>query len=197
MRTLQERVEAAISAGFKVADLAKAAGTTSSAVSQWRSGETKTLKAASLLGLQLLTGWSAEWWMTGRGPNSGVAQPASQYSINLLPQTVAWEALMLEPLPAEFTTVLIDDAMAPFAPAGSVVKFRRQAHAEPGDAALVSDVNGAMYFREFRIARPGSWQAWAANPAYPTLEAEAHGLRVIAVFAGIDTTWAKLTQPHR
>ena len=70
MSTLQDRVEEAIAAGFKPGQLAKATGKTSSAVSQWRSGETKSLSIDSALGLERLTGWRAEWWATGKPPRS-------------------------------------------------------------------------------------------------------------------------------
>jgi hypothetical protein len=66
--TLQKRVELAIQAGYSVGALAAAAGKKSSAVSQWKSGGVKTIKADSVVGLARLTGWSQEWWATGKGP---------------------------------------------------------------------------------------------------------------------------------
>ena len=68
MKTLKERTEFAITQGFSVGRLAKAAGRSSSAVSQWRSGETRELKADSALGLSKLTGWATEWWISGKEP---------------------------------------------------------------------------------------------------------------------------------
>jgi SOS-response transcriptional repressor LexA len=67
MKTLKQRTEEAIEAGFTVGQLSAAAGKSSSAASQWLSGGTKTLKADSAAGLASLTGWSAEWWATGKG----------------------------------------------------------------------------------------------------------------------------------
>lgn len=68
MKTLKQRTEEALESGFTVGQLAKAAGKTSSAVSQWLNGATKAIKAESAIGLQALTGWAATWWATGKGP---------------------------------------------------------------------------------------------------------------------------------
>ena len=76
--TLQERVQQALDAGFTVSQLAKAAGVTNSAASQWLSGLTKSLKAPSAIGLAQLTNWHATWWTTGLGPRErGGEDPVS------------------------------------------------------------------------------------------------------------------------
>lgn len=72
---LKQRVQLAIDAGHKVGALAAAAGKKSQAVSQWRSGETKSIMADSAIGLARLTGWSAEWWATGKGAREAVTPP--------------------------------------------------------------------------------------------------------------------------
>jgi len=70
---LKDRVQQAIDAGYTVGQLAKAAGKNSQAVSHWKSGATLTIKADSALGLARLTGWSADWWVTGKGPREDKA----------------------------------------------------------------------------------------------------------------------------
>jgi hypothetical protein len=74
--SLKDRTQQAIDAGHSRADLARAAGVESAAVSHWLAERTKTLKAKSTLGLSRLTGWSAEWWATGKGPREIAAPPA-------------------------------------------------------------------------------------------------------------------------
>lgn len=78
MKTLAQRTQEAIDAGFTVGELAAAAKKSSSAVSQWLNGTTKSIKADSAIGLEKKTGWNAEWWITGKGDRgetrSGVAQ---------------------------------------------------------------------------------------------------------------------------
>lgn len=85
MKTLKQRTEEAIEAGFTVGQLSAAAGKSSSAASQWLSGGTKTLKADSAAGLAALTGWSAEWWATGKGPKHQHSVEQAPYSRGLVP----------------------------------------------------------------------------------------------------------------
>lgn len=66
--TLEDRTLQAIKAGYKPAQLARAAGVDDAAVAHWKAGRTKTLKAKSALGLAKLTSWSAQWWLDGTGP---------------------------------------------------------------------------------------------------------------------------------
>lgn len=73
--TLEERTLQAIKAGYKPAQLARAAGVDDAAVAHWKAGRTKTLKAKSALGLARMTGWSAQWWLDGTGPKSSAPAP--------------------------------------------------------------------------------------------------------------------------
>ncbi|GAB3763611.1 hypothetical protein GCM10028796_17420 [Ramlibacter monticola] len=50
------------------AELAKAVGVTSSAVSLWLTGQTKTLKGDTAILLERVTGYRANWLISGRGP---------------------------------------------------------------------------------------------------------------------------------
>ena len=72
--TLQERTQQALDAGFKVSQLARAAEVDDAAVSHWKAGRTKSLKAKSALGLATLTGWAAQWWLDGTGPRAPRSQ---------------------------------------------------------------------------------------------------------------------------
>lgn len=68
MSTLQERIaEIMASTGLTVGDVAVVAGVSSSAVTQWKDGPTKTLKAAPAAKLAAKTGYSAVWISTGEG----------------------------------------------------------------------------------------------------------------------------------
>lgn len=65
---LGERIAAARkSAGLSKSELARRLGRSPSAATQWESGETKALKAESLIGIAQATGVRAEWLETGRG----------------------------------------------------------------------------------------------------------------------------------
>lgn len=74
--TLAERIQLLVDAGFSKSQLAKAAGKTPGAVTQWLTGSTKEIKADTAWGLSALTGYSAEWISTGTGPKERTAAPA-------------------------------------------------------------------------------------------------------------------------
>ena len=65
---LKDRINEIIKAGYSKAEIARAAGKTPSAVTQWLTGETKEIKADSAAGIQAKTGFSAVWIATGKGP---------------------------------------------------------------------------------------------------------------------------------
>ncbi|ULR87204.1 LexA family transcriptional regulator [Comamonas sp. B21-038] len=69
MSTLQERIaEIMATAGLSVGDIADIAGVSSSAVTQWKEGPTKTIKTAPATRLSEKTGYRAMWIATGDGP---------------------------------------------------------------------------------------------------------------------------------
>lgn len=68
MSTLQERlIEVADSVGND-AEVARIAKVSRSAVSQWRTGDVKALKAVSAVNIQERTGYSVRWLILGIGP---------------------------------------------------------------------------------------------------------------------------------
>jgi hypothetical protein len=190
VRTLQQRAQAAIDAGFTNGDMAKAAGVSSGAVSQWISGETKSLKASSAHGLEKLTGWRSEWWSTGKPPKevSGLTKGAHAMSLpggKVVPPTIDWGALMSTDLGDEFETALPDNAMAPDAPKGARCIFVTGIEPQAGDWVLAFDADGNYYCREYRLLKPGRWELHAMNSAFLPLDSERDGLEVVAVFDGM------------
>lgn len=76
MTTLQERIAKLMAeTGKTVGDLASIAGVSSSAVTQWKDGPTKSLKTAPAVKLAAATGFSAMWIATGTGPEKDGSQP--------------------------------------------------------------------------------------------------------------------------
>lgn len=68
MSTLQERIAEIMAATrLSVGDIADITGVTSSAVTQWKDGPTKSLKAAPASKLAAKTGFNAVWISTGEG----------------------------------------------------------------------------------------------------------------------------------
>ena len=182
----------------------------SSQISQWLSGY-RTIEEDTARDLERKAGKPIHWMdvpglnespglykgspTEPGGSPSGAAHDLSHLSQIVAP-TVSWERLKMQAsdLPVEFHVVLPDDAMAPRAPAGVKVKFNRSLLPQPGDGVLVQQAQGAVYFREYRARVGTAWTAHATNPAYPSLQSDEHNLVVLAVFAGIDTTWASLAR---
>lgn len=65
---IREAVEATLARGLSLADIAKQAHVTQSALTQWMNGSTKSLKAASAAALEAVTGYRATWLSSGKGP---------------------------------------------------------------------------------------------------------------------------------
>lgn len=191
MSTLQDRVEIAIAEGFRPSHLAKAAGVSSGAVSQWRSGETMALKLESAIGLAALTGWSVEWWSAGVGPRvrqapapAGVAHAMSHDAYSM-PTQLTWDALMkTDALPQQFIVAMPDDALSPNVPKGTRLIFDCGTTASPGMGVLVKDAGGRRHIRRYAQGVGDSWLAQAVNPAYATLESVRDSLAILSVMVG-------------
>jgi len=68
-----ERIARAIAlSGMKKGEIAKACAVANSAVTQWISGESKSLKPENLYALAKATGFRAEWLAIGTGPEKDV-----------------------------------------------------------------------------------------------------------------------------
>lgn len=173
MKTLKQRTEEALAEGFTVGQLAKAAGKTSSAVSQWLNGSTKAIKAESAIGLQALTGWAATWWATGKGSKSvahDVAHDVSYPNIDTPPLTV-WEDVVslqkMPVIPADLMVEVPDDALAPRGLArGQHVWFKAATQAQPRNVVLI-EANGRRYIRRYAEDSQGPF-AQALDDAYPS-----------------------------
>lgn len=64
---ITEAVNAALAKGLSLADVARVADVTQSALTQWMDGTTKSLKASSAAGLERATGYRAAWLGDGKG----------------------------------------------------------------------------------------------------------------------------------
>lgn len=88
-------------------------------------------------------------------------------------------------LPQVFMMDAPDDALAPKARAGTGIIWSRTKEPKIGAAILVRDRHGGHHVRQMHQGlRPGAFKAAPINPAYATLDSEADGLEVIAVWDG-------------
>lgn len=86
MTPLRDRVRQAEEAGFTQAAMARACKISSSAVAQWKSGDSYALRAPNAVALAKLTGWSASWWATGTGPREANDAPQGAWPFAMVDQ---------------------------------------------------------------------------------------------------------------
>lgn len=180
MKTLQERTLEAIECGHSVAKLADAAKVSSAAVSQWKSGGTKKLKGESAAGLEALTGWSATWWATGKGPKLAtpvVAHEESHPQVTTPPITPWGDIVSLEKtpaIPADLMVEVPDEALANRdIRKGQFIWFKAANTAEPADVVLI-EANGRRYIRRYTE----SGRAEATDTAYVSFDGN---FKIVAV----------------
>ncbi|WP_447775226.1 LexA family protein [Pseudomonas chlororaphis] len=105
-----ERIARAVElSGKKNVEIAAACGVKPSAVTQWISGETKSIKPENLYALADITGFEAEWLGVGRGPERKPSESnvsmATQPSRSFRYPVISWVAAgawaeAVEPYPA-------------------------------------------------------------------------------------------------
>lgn len=109
-----------------------------------------------------------------------LSQPIDSYS----PQ-VTWEAIMkTDRLPATFCVAMPDDSMHPRVRRGDVLEFDTRETPRTGDGVLVRDAGGTLFFRIYRQAKPGVWEAHPIHPDYLPLHSDRDGLTVVGVMVG-------------
>lgn len=89
MTTLGQRLEECLSeSGKTLADVAKIAGVSYAGASQWKTGETKRIRAENLFPIARTLGVNPEWLATGKGPKRDSTKPHKQaYIIQSLDET--------------------------------------------------------------------------------------------------------------
>lgn len=109
-----------------------------------------------------------------------LSQPIESYS----PQ-ITWEAaLNSNRLPVTFRVAMPDDSMYPRVRRGDVLEFDTREQPRSGDGVLVRDASGSLFFRIYRQAKPGAWEAHPINPDYLPLQSDRDGLAVVGVMVG-------------
>lgn len=75
---LSNRILEIIAAGFTQSELSRAAGVTKGTSNQWIDGKIKSIKLEYAQGIQALTGFSANWIVTGKGDKKETATSVEQ-----------------------------------------------------------------------------------------------------------------------
>ena len=206
MSTLSNRIQEIVAAGYKKAEVARAAGKSPAAVTQWISGETKEIKADSAAGIQKVTGFSAVWIATGQGPkmtSGNVSQVSERGRVPLISWVQAgnwsevqdnfqpgeadsWEPVY-ETTPGEGSFALVvegfsmtnpDPAGLSFPP-GTIITVDPSKATNPGDFVIAKDVTTQSATFKQLTSDGGRWFLKPLNPAYPTIEIDKPAFRVI------------------
>ena len=80
--TLSQRIQEIIASGYTQTDLSRAAGVTKGTSNQWIDGKIKSIKLEYAQGIQTLTGFHANWIVTGKGDKKADAFKPDYHLIN-------------------------------------------------------------------------------------------------------------------
>lgn len=143
MTTLQDRIARLMSeTGMSVGEIARIAGVTSSAVTQWKDGPTKSLKTAPATKLAAASGFSAMWIATGTGPEKGVH---ADFDENVKPTPPGMRAY---PVISKIQAGLVKEIVCPYEPGdGFAVEFGED---DASDWAFFFEIEGDSMLPEFR-----------------------------------------------
>jgi len=143
MTTLQDRIATLMAeTGKTVGELAEIAGVSSSAVTQWKEGPTKSLKTEPATKLAAATGFSALWIATGAGAvKSGVAP----FDANVRP---APPGMRTYPVISKIQAGKVKEMVYPYEPGdGFAVEFGED---DASPWAFYLEIEGDSMLPEFR-----------------------------------------------
>jgi SOS-response transcriptional repressor LexA len=188
---LKDRIREVVEAGYSQAQLAKAAGKTPAAVTFWLDGNSKSIKADSAAGIQSLTGFSAVWIATGKGPKKIPAAeegphigPTIGGSVPLISNVQAGSYKEhvdnlhpgdggLELIPTTvpvnrhtFALRVSGDSMEPEFTDGMILIIEPELEANPGDYVVAKNGDDETTFKQL-TKDGGDWYLKPMNPRYP------------------------------
>lgn len=205
---LPERIQEVIKAGFTRTQIAKAAGKSQGAVTQWLSGDTKELKSDSAAGIQALTGFSAVWLATGKGPrmasditnvslgpNIGGSVPVlssvqagcfKEFVDNFHGADGSVETIPTSVPVNRYTFALrvVGDSMAPEFHQGMVLIIEPELDALPGDFVIAKNGSEETTFKQLIKDGP-DWYLKPLNERYPIKKMTAE-MRIIGVVRAVE-----------
>lgn len=202
-----ERIAKAIAAtGLKKGEIATACGVANSAITQWITGESKSLKPENLYALAKVTGFNAMWLAIGEGPerpDEGVTSGKKSANLYTYP-VLSWTQIENWATTKEFPTDLVGrfevsdyeaqgnafwvdvkgDAMK--SPTGlsisegTLILVDPDADPEPDDLVVAIVAGGTSSTFRKLIVDSGQQYLKPLNPDYPLLKLE-EGSRIIGV----------------
>lgn len=204
---LSDRILEIVDAGYKKSAIARAAGKSPAAVTQWISGETKEIKADSAAGIQAVTGFSAVWIATGKGPKMVAVGNVSAVSEKRRVPLISWvqagswsdvqdnyaageadeweSAFSSSPGDNAFALMVEGESMtSPYPgelsfPPGTIIIVDPGRAAGPGDFVVAKDVSTQQATFKRLAFDGGRWFLKPLNPTFPTIEIDDPAMRVI------------------
>ena len=210
MSTLQERIAKVMAeTGMTVGRIAEVTGVSSSAVTQWKDGPTKTLKTAPATKLSAATGFSALWVATGVGPEK-TGQPFDA-NVRRAPDCVR-EFPVISHIQAGSLTEISNpygpgdgfdvefgeddvsqwaffleikgDSMLPDFRPGDRVLIDPEVSPNPGDYVAAKNTKLGATFKKYRVRGINEsgqeiFDLVPLNPDYPVMRSDEHHLEII------------------
>jgi hypothetical protein len=174
------------------AEVARALEESQQTLKHW---EARGMSQRGIVRACTLFGLSPEWLEKG-------LEPMLAHSMSHEADTVAsftWEELMqTEDLPALFWVTLGDDAMAPRAPKGTKVRFRRakardfELDGQYGDAVLFLAPDLTHHVRLLGQDLSHGFQLRPTNSNYASFVGSMAGLELLGIMTAIETNWQQL-----
>lgn len=208
MTTLQKRMAILMAqSGLSVGEVADIAGVSSSAVSQWKDGPTKSIKTGPATRLEAATGFQARWLATGEGPMRGAnnVAPASMGTIRIplisYVQAGMWTEVSDPYQPGDasdwlqtdlklsdsaFALEIEGDSMLPEFRPGDRIIIDPALSPRPGDYVVAKNGEEEATFKKYRprgINANGDmvFELVPLNDDYPTLNSDMVPIRIIGV----------------
>lgn len=182
-----ERVAHAIAvSGKRKSEIAAACGVSPSAVTQWLSGESKSLRPDSIFALAKVTGFSARWLAIGEGPEReesnvepgpeitspyrsikivGTAQMGSEGYWHALEEADGYVDIPSSD-PGAYALRLRGDSMAPAIRSGWVAVCEPNGRLVPGEYVMIRLQDGECMIKELLYANDEEVSVMSLNDAY-------------------------------
>ena len=197
-------------AGLSKSQLARAVGVTPSSVTQWESGETKTIEGGNLAKIAVACGVDAVWLATGKGNKSSThnagsnvravahnrpvpvlswVQAGHMRDIDHVPDPQLGEWPVIEPqfkVGIRAWALLVegdsmDDGTEKGIPAGWIIVVDPDKAPSPNSYVIAKDTATQQATFKRLVTDGGRWYLKPLNPQYPMVEIDDPALRVIGV----------------
>jgi len=196
--SLNERIQTILDeTGVDSIKLASFAGVTKGTVSQWLSGQIKSIKLEYAVGIQNALGYNAVWIVMGKGDKKTPGIEHSEIEWNPLPvgKSRAIPVVGMAQLgdqgfwadieypvghgdgfidfptadPDAYALKCVGDSMRPRIKDGEYVIVEPSRTVEPGDEVLVKSKDGRVMVKEFAYSRAGRIHLLSTNEAHATI----------------------------